>query len=92
MIFSSFVSGVVYSPEVLLTVDPSGVLYAIAWCLPQTYVYHMARLSFFGITLLDMLPILARSSVLAGIFFGIGWLTFRPCMRRCQLEGSLGWV
>jgi ABC-type polysaccharide/polyol phosphate export permease len=92
MTFSSLVSGVYFSPEALLIIDKSGLLYAIAWCLPQTYVFHMARLSFVGKTLLDMLPILARLSVLAGIFFGMGWLTFRFCMRRCQLEGSLGWV
>jgi ABC-type polysaccharide/polyol phosphate export permease len=34
--FSMFVSGVFYTPEALFTVDPSGTLYKIAWCLPQT--------------------------------------------------------
>jgi len=92
MAFSWLVSGVFYSPEALLTVDSSGTLYAFAWYLPQTYVYHMIRLSFIGKTLLDMLPTLANLLILAAVFFGLGYLTFKLCMRRCQLEGSLGWV
>jgi ABC-type polysaccharide/polyol phosphate export permease len=70
--FSLFVSGVFYSPEALLTVDPSGTLYAIAWCFPQTYVYHMVRLSYIGKTLLDMLPLLANLLILTAVFFGLG--------------------
>jgi len=90
--FSWFASGIFYSPEALLTIDTSGALYAIAWCLPQTYVYHMVRLAFIGKTLLDLVQPLINLLILAAVFFGLGWFTFKLCLRRCQLEGSLGWV
>jgi len=90
--FSFLVSGVFYSPEALLTIDPTGMLYGLAWCLPQTYVYHMIRLTFVGKGILDMLYPLLALSAMAAMLFCMGWLTFRLCMRKCQLEGSLGWV
>lgn len=90
--FSFLVSGLLFSPEALLTVDPTGILHSLAWCLPHTYVYHMVRLAFIGKGILDMLHPLAILTTMAVIFFGIGWITFKLCMRRCQLEGSLGWV
>jgi ABC-type multidrug transport system permease subunit len=90
--FSFLVSGVFFSPEALLTVDSTGVLYGAAWCLPQTYVYHMARLAFAGEGILEMLSPLFNLVVMAAFFFGAGWLTFKLCLRYCQLEGSLGWV
>jgi ABC-type polysaccharide/polyol phosphate export permease len=89
---SYLVSGLFYSPAALLTVDPSGILYHIAWCLPQTYVYYMARLAFAGQSILDMLSPLLNLAIMAVIFFGVGWFAFKLCLRRCQLEGSLGWV
>jgi ABC-type multidrug transport system permease subunit len=90
--FSFLVSGVFYSPEALLTVDSTGFLHGLAWCLPQTYVYHMVRLAFTGQNLTSMLSPLLNLSVMATIFFGIGYYTFKLCLRRCQTEGSLGWV
>lgn len=89
---SFLVSGVFFSPEALLTIDATGMLYSLAWCLPQTYVYHMVRLAFVGNGLLDILSPLFNLMIMAAIFFGIGWLTFRLCLRYCQEEGSLGWV
>ena len=32
--FSFLVSGIFYSPEALLTVDSTGILFGLAWCLP----------------------------------------------------------
>lgn len=90
--FSFLVSGLFYPPEALLTVDPSGVLYGLAWSLPHTYVYHMVRQAFVGKTLLDMTVQLLSLVTMAAIFFGLGWIIFKLCLRRCQLEGSLGWV
>ncbi len=90
--FSFLVSGVFFSPEALLVVDSSGILYRLAWCLPQTYVYYMARLAFIGKGLLDMLSPLSTLIIMAAVFFGMGWFVFKLCLRRCQLEGSLGWV
>ena len=90
--FSWFLSGVLYSPEALLMVDATGFLYAVSWCFPQTYVYHMIRLAFVGESLLGILSPLVNLIIMAAIFFGLGWLTFKLCLRRCQLEGSLGWV
>ena len=90
--FSFLVSGIFFSPEALLTVDSTGTLHNLAWCLPQTYVYHMVRLAFVGKGIPDMLFPLLNLTVMAVVFFGIGWITFKLCMRRCQLEGSLGWV
>lgn len=92
MTFSMFISGVFYSPEVLLKIDGSGMLYFIAWCLPQTYVYHMVRLTFIGRGLSEMIKPLVNLLIIVAILFGLGWLTFKKCLRRCQLEGSLGWV
>ena len=90
--FSFLVSGIFFSPEALLAVDSTGILYGLAWCLPQTYVYHMIRLAFIGKSILDMLSPLLNLVIMAVVFFGIGWFTFKLCLRRCQLEGSLGWV
>lgn len=90
--FSLLVSGIFYPPEALLTVDATGLLYSVAWFLPHTYVYYMARLAFAGKGLLDMLFPLFNLVIMAAIFFGIAWFIFKLCLRRCQLEGSLGWV
>jgi len=90
--FSFLVSGVLFSPEALLTVDATGLLYRLAWCLPHTYVYYMARLAFVGKSLMDMLFPLLTLVTMAAVFFAIGWFIFKLCLRRCQLEGSLGWV
>jgi ABC-type multidrug transport system permease subunit len=89
---SFLVSGLFYSPEALLAVDPTGILYRLAWCLPQTYIYHMARLAFVGQSILDMLLPFATLAILTLVLFGIGLLTFRASLRKCRSEGSLGWV
>jgi ABC-type polysaccharide/polyol phosphate export permease len=90
--FSFLFSGVLFSPEALLDVDPSGILHGIAWCFPHTYINHMARLAIVGKNLSDMLSPLIILLSMAITFFGIGYFTFKICLRRCQLEGSLGWV
>jgi len=90
--FSFLVSGVFFSPAALLTVDATGILYSLAWCLPHTYIYDMVRRSWVGASIIDMWPSFVSLLIMAAAFFALGWLTFKLCMRRCQLEGSLGWV
>jgi len=90
--FSFLVSGVLFSPAALLAVDATGILYGLAWCLPHTYIYDMVRRSWVGASIIDMWPSFVTLLIMAAAFFALGWLTFKLCMRRCQLEGSLGWV
>jgi ABC-type polysaccharide/polyol phosphate export permease len=90
--FYSILSGAFFSPEALLDVDPSGILHGLAWCFPHTYINHMARLAVGGENLLEMLSPLVTLLAMGIIFFGIGYFTFKLCFRRCQTEGSLGWV
>jgi ABC-type multidrug transport system permease subunit len=90
--FSFLVSGLYYSPEALLTFDSTGILYGISRFLPHTYIYHMTRLAFTGKSILDMLSPLLTLLIMAATFFIIGWFTFRICLRKCQQEGSIGWV
>jgi ABC-type polysaccharide/polyol phosphate export permease len=92
--FSFMISGVFYPPSALNVVDPSGTLHTMAWFLPHTYVYHMVRLAFGGYHLTDpeiMTPFL-KLSLISIVLFVIGLFAFRLCLRRCQLEGSLGWI
>ena len=91
---SFMISGVFYPPIALNAIDKSGTLYTMAWFLPHTYVYHMVRLAFGGFHLTDpeiMTPFL-KLSIISVVLFCIGWYAFKICLRRCQLEGSLGWV
>jgi len=90
--FSWLVSGTLYSRQFLLEVDPTGVLYAIGWFLPHTYVYDMVRKAWVGISIIEMMDYFMALLAVAAILFTIGWLTFRACLRYCQIEGSLGWV
>jgi len=90
--FTQFASGIFYSPEALLAFDRSGILYSIAWCIPHTYVFDMIRQSFVGKSLALMIPSLLNLSALVTLLFGMGWITLRLCIRRCQVEGSLGWA
>ncbi len=92
--FSFMISGVFYPPDALLAVDKSGILYRMAWFLPHTYVYHMVRLAFGGARLTDaeVLTPFLKLSLMASCLFAVGWYIFKLCLRRCQLEGSLGWV
>jgi len=92
--FSFMVSGVFYPPDALRIVDKSGTLYTAAWFLPHTYVYHMVRMAFGGFRLTDpeiFVPFL-KLCFMAAALFALGWFVFRLCLRRCQLEGSLGWI
>ncbi len=92
--FSFMISGVFYPPKALNAVDSTGTLHTIAWFLPHTYVYHMVRMAFGGSHLTDpeIFTPFAKLSVIAIILFLIGWFVFKLCLKRCQLEGSLGWV
>lgn len=90
--FSWLVSGTFYSRQALLAFDPTGILYAIGWAFPHTYVYDMVRRAWVGASILDLWPSFVSLLIMAVVFFGLGWLTFKLCLRRCQLEGSLGWV
>lgn len=90
--FSYLVSGTFYSRRALLTVDPTGILYGIGWLLPHTYVYEMVRKAWVGISILQMWDLFLALLSVAAVLFVIGWLTFKACLKRCQAEGSLGWV
>jgi len=90
--FSWLVSGPLYSRQVLLEIDPTGILYAMGWLLPHTYVYEMARKAWVGISIFEMLDYFVTLLAVATILFVAGWLTFKACLRYCQVEGSLGWV
>lgn len=66
----------------------------ISWLLPQTWVYHLCRLSMLtGPSLLD--PTfqiqLLKGSIFAIILFPIGYKIFEWGIARSKREGTLGW-
>ena len=66
----------------------------ISWLLPQTWVYHLCRLSMLtNPSLLDpTIQIqLLKGSIFAVILFPIGWKVFEWGVRRSKREGTLGW-
>lgn len=66
----------------------------ISWLLPQTWVYHLCRLSMLtNPSLLDpTIQIqLLQGSIFAIILLPIGWKVFEWGVRRSKREGSLGW-
>jgi len=52
----------------------------------------MVRKAWVGISIIEMMDYFMALLAVAAILFTIGWLTFRACLRYCQIEGSLGWV
>ncbi len=92
-VFSTALSGMWYDPSVLLTIDPSGFLYKMAWCLPQTYVFYMQRQAFIGRNLMELLyPYILNLCVIILITFPVGIKLFLAALRKCKVQGSLGWT
>jgi hypothetical protein len=66
----------------------------ISWFLPQTWVYHLCRLSMLtDPSLLDpkILIEFLKGSIFAVILFPIGYKTFQWGVARSKREGTLGW-
>ncbi|MEM3019591.1 MAG: ABC transporter permease [Candidatus Bathyarchaeia archaeon] len=66
----------------------------ISWFLPQTWVYHLWRLSMLKAASIADLPILLeflKGSAFALILFPIGYRTFRWGLKRAKKDGTLGW-
>lgn len=66
----------------------------ISWFLPQTWVYHLCRLSMLTKpSLLDpkILIEFLKGSIFAAVLFPIGYKTFRWGVARSKREGTLGW-
>lgn len=92
-IFSGLISGVWYDPKILFLIDSTGLLYKMAWCLPQTYVLYMERQAFIGKSFLELFyPYGLSLCLITVIVFPIGIGIFLFCLKRCKNEGSLGWI
>ena len=66
----------------------------VSWLLPQTYVYHLCRLSMLtGASLLDTTIQIEflKGFVFAVILFPIGYKIFQWGVARSKREGTLGW-
>jgi len=91
-VFSAAISGMWYDPSVLLTIDPSGFLQKLAWCLPQTYVFYMQRQAFIGRGLTSLLfPYVLNLFLIIIIVFPVSMKLFLAALRECKVQGSLGW-
>ncbi len=66
----------------------------ISWFLPQTWVYHLCRLSMLmNASLLDpnILLEFMKGSIFAIVLLPIGYKTFRWGVERSKRDGTLGW-
>jgi len=66
----------------------------ISWFLPQTWVYHLCRLSMLtNASLFDPNAAIdfLKGSVFAVMLFPIGYRIFRWGVDRSKREGTLGW-
>ena len=70
-------------------------LSTVSWILPQTWVYHIIRLSTLTDGSLTQVPIaisFGGASLFALILMPIGIHTFRWGLKRAKQEGSIGWT
>jgi ABC-type multidrug transport system permease subunit len=92
-VLQNLFAGVSFPVIYLDTIFFSGIS-AISWFLPQTWVYHLCRLSLLNNpSLLDpaiQLQFL-QGSLFAIILFPIGYKIFRWGVKRSKREGTLGW-
>ncbi|MFH0848898.1 MAG: ABC transporter permease [archaeon] len=89
----SLFGGVSFPVVYLDTIFFPGVS-TISWFLPQTWVYHLCRLSMLtNPSLLEpnILIDFLKGSVFALILFPIGYKIFRWGVARSKREGTLGW-
>jgi len=92
-ILQSIFAGVAFPVIYLDTIFFPGVS-TISWLLPQTWVYHLCRLSMLtNPSLLDppFLIQLLEGSVFAFILFPVGYKIFEWGVNRSKQEGTLGW-
>ena len=92
-VLQNLFSGISFPVVFLDTIFFPGVS-AISWLLPQTWVYHLCRLSMLtNPSLLD--PTIQiqfyMGAIFAIILFPIGWKIFEWGVARSKREGTLGW-
>jgi len=92
-VLQNLFSGVAF-PVVYLDVIFFPGVSTISWFLPQTWVYHLCRLSMLtNPSLLD--PAIQiqflQGSIFAVILFPIGYKVFQWGLTRAKREGTLGW-
>ncbi len=66
----------------------------ISWFLPQTWVYHLCRLSMLtNASLVDpaVLMTFLQGAAFAAVLLPLGYLVFRWGVKRAKQEGTLGW-
>jgi ABC-type multidrug transport system permease subunit len=86
-------AGVAFPVDFLDTVFFPGVS-AVSWFLPQTWVYHLCRLSM--LTNASLLEPSIQIQFLQGFIFAvillpIGYKIFKWGVERSKREGTLGW-
>jgi ABC-type multidrug transport system permease subunit len=92
-VLQSLLAGVAFPVVYLDTVFFPGVS-TISWLLPQTWVYHLCRLSMLtNPSLLDpsILVQFLEGSVFAAILLPVGYKVFQWGLNRSKREGTLGW-
>lgn len=92
-VLQNLFAGVSFPVVYLDTIFFPGVS-TISWLLPQTWVYHLCRLSMLtNASLLDpkILIDFLKGSIFAFILFPIGYRIFRWGVARSKREGTLGW-
>ncbi len=92
-VFSNIFAGVSFPVIYLDTIFFPGVS-TISWVLPQTWVYHLCRLSMLtNPSFLDpqILIEFLKGSAFAVILLPLGYKVFRWGVSRSKREGTLGW-
>jgi len=92
-VLQSIFAGVAFPVVYLDTIFFPGVS-MISWLLPQTWVYHLCRLSMLTNPSLSdpqFLIQLLKGSVFAFILFPVGYKIFQWGVNRSKKEGTLGW-
>lgn len=91
-VLQNLLSGIAF-PVVYLDVLFFPGVSTFSWFLPQTWVYHLCRLSMLtnpSILDPDILVQFLKGSVFAIVLFPIGYKTFQWGVRRAKREGTLG--
>ena len=91
-VLQNLLSGIAF-PVVYLDVLFFPGVSTFSWLLPQTWVYHLCRLSMLtnpSILDPDILVQFLKGSVFAIVLFPIGYKTFQWGVRRAKREGTLG--
>jgi len=92
-VLGNLFAGITFPVVYLNTIFFPGIS-AISWLLPQTWVYHLCRLSMLtNASLLDpkILIQFLEGSIFAVVLFPIGYKIFQWGVARSKREGTLGW-